>query len=213
MTEGGEMSRLRSKLTYANVIATLALFIAMGGASAVAATQLAKNSVGTKQLKADSVTAAKIKNGAITGDKVNLASLGTVPTATSASSASTAANATQLGGIPAPGYQEKVMWARVSEEGKILAQSGGISVEAHPYAGAYYLHFPGQVAGRGLFTSPAETEGTTHSDVSILSTPCGGGSSDALKCPIGGDTTNDAFVETLINGTTANSDFYIAVMP
>ncbi len=44
------MKRVRVKLTYANVVATLALFIAIGGASAFAASQLAKNSVGTKDL-------------------------------------------------------------------------------------------------------------------------------------------------------------------
>jgi hypothetical protein len=50
---------LRRHLTYANVAATLALFLALGGA-AYAATQLPKNSVGTKQLKKGAVTAAKI---------------------------------------------------------------------------------------------------------------------------------------------------------
>jgi hypothetical protein len=59
------MSKLRGKLTYANVIATLALFIAVGGASAFAASHLAKNSVGTKQLKNGAVTAAKVKSGSL----------------------------------------------------------------------------------------------------------------------------------------------------
>ncbi len=53
------MNFLRRHLTYANVAATLALFLALGGA-AYAATQLPKNSVGTKQLKKGAVTAAKI---------------------------------------------------------------------------------------------------------------------------------------------------------
>ena len=64
------MRTIRSRLTYANVIATLALFIAIGGASAFAASKLAKNSVGTKQIKNQAVTAAKIQNGAITGAQV-----------------------------------------------------------------------------------------------------------------------------------------------
>jgi hypothetical protein len=50
---------LRRHLTYANVAATLALFLALGGA-AYAATQLPRNSVGTRQLRKGSVTAAKI---------------------------------------------------------------------------------------------------------------------------------------------------------
>ncbi|HTT95431.1 MAG TPA: hypothetical protein VMF55_12215 [Solirubrobacterales bacterium] len=53
------MGFLRRHLTYANVVASLALFLAFGGA-AFAATQLPKNSVGTKQLKKGAVTASKI---------------------------------------------------------------------------------------------------------------------------------------------------------
>jgi hypothetical protein len=53
------MRRLAGRLSYANVIATLALFVALGG-SAYAATQLKKNSVGTKQLKNGAVTSKKI---------------------------------------------------------------------------------------------------------------------------------------------------------
>lgn len=59
------MRTTRSKLTYANVVATLALFIAIGGASAFAASKLAKNSVGTKQIKHGAVTGAKVKSGSL----------------------------------------------------------------------------------------------------------------------------------------------------
>jgi hypothetical protein len=83
------LHQLRKRLTYANVMSSIAVFLVLGGATAFAATHLGKNSVGTKQLKANAVTTAKIKknavtgakikNGAITGAKVNLGSLGTVP--------------------------------------------------------------------------------------------------------------------------------------
>src|ERR1700759_1361338 len=53
------MSFLRRHLTYANVVASLALFLALGGA-AFAATQLPRNSVGTGQLRREAVTAGKI---------------------------------------------------------------------------------------------------------------------------------------------------------
>lgn len=64
------MTLLRGKLTYANVVATLALCIAVGGASAFAATQLPKNSVGTKQLKKTAVNTAKLKDEAVTEAKI-----------------------------------------------------------------------------------------------------------------------------------------------
>lgn len=55
------MKRIRAHLTYANVIATLALFLVLAGGTAFAAKQLLpKNSVGAKQLKKGAVTPAKL---------------------------------------------------------------------------------------------------------------------------------------------------------
>src|SRR6185295_3088270 len=90
------MRRLSGKLTYANVVSTICLVLLLGGGAAYAASHLAKNSVGTKQLKKNSVTTEKIKKNAVTGAKVkkqsltgediNLAKLGTVPSAQLANS-------------------------------------------------------------------------------------------------------------------------------
>jgi hypothetical protein len=67
--QGEEKMRIpRPKLNYANVIATIALFVALGGAAVAAG--LPKNSVGTKQIKRGAVTAAKIRRGAIISGKI-----------------------------------------------------------------------------------------------------------------------------------------------
>lgn len=58
------MKRFRSKLTYANVISTICLFLVLGGGAAFAATQLPKNSVGSKQIKKEAVTPAKLSSAA-----------------------------------------------------------------------------------------------------------------------------------------------------
>jgi hypothetical protein len=63
------VSRLKSRLTYANVTATIALFLALGG-GAFAAIHLPKKSVGTKQLKAKAVTNPKLGDKAVTADKL-----------------------------------------------------------------------------------------------------------------------------------------------
>lgn len=76
------MKKIGGRLTYANVVATLALFLAIGGAGAFAATQLARNSVGSRQLKANAVTATKIKDGAVTQAKISAAALATLKGAT-----------------------------------------------------------------------------------------------------------------------------------
>ena len=67
------MTSLRGKLSYANVVATLALVLAVAGipsAVAITANKVKKNAVGTKQLKNGSVTAAKLANGNVTASKL-----------------------------------------------------------------------------------------------------------------------------------------------
>jgi hypothetical protein len=64
------MTKLRAHLTYANVLATLTLFAVLAGGTAIAANQLAKNSVGKKQLKANSVSAKKLKKNSVTAAKI-----------------------------------------------------------------------------------------------------------------------------------------------
>jgi len=58
------LKSIRSRLSYANVTATLALFVALGGVGYAAAT-LPRNSVGNAQLKRDAVTGGKVRGGAI----------------------------------------------------------------------------------------------------------------------------------------------------
>jgi hypothetical protein len=58
------VARIRTKLTYANVVATLALFVALGGVS-YAAVELPARSVGTRELKTGAVTSGKVRNGTL----------------------------------------------------------------------------------------------------------------------------------------------------
>jgi hypothetical protein len=62
------MKRFLPRLTYANVIASLALFIALGGAAVAAG--LPKNSVGPNQIKKGAVTAKAIRKQAVTSGKI-----------------------------------------------------------------------------------------------------------------------------------------------
>ena len=61
---------LRPRLTYANVASTLALFLALTGAGAYAAGQLAPKSVGERQLRPGAVTAEKLRKNAVTAPKI-----------------------------------------------------------------------------------------------------------------------------------------------
>ncbi|HVW46401.1 MAG TPA: hypothetical protein VHA76_05060 [Solirubrobacterales bacterium] len=103
----------RRHLTYANVVSTLCLFLALGGGGAFAATKLAKSSVGTEQLKGeavtkgklapDSVNGKKVVDNSLTGSDIQASTLGKVPSAgyaenaghaTTAGSADSASSAT-----------------------------------------------------------------------------------------------------------------------
>lgn len=114
------MQQIRKRLTYANVMSSLAVFLVLGGATALAA-GLGKNTVGTKQIKNNAVTTAKIKNGAVTGAKVkndsltgtqiNSSTLGKVPSATNADHAASASAVTE--GAVTPAGLAKIPAARV----------------------------------------------------------------------------------------------------
>jgi hypothetical protein len=63
------MKAIGRRLTYANVVSTIALFLVLAGGAAYAA-KVAKKSVGPSQLKANAVTTAKIKANSITTRKI-----------------------------------------------------------------------------------------------------------------------------------------------
>ena len=79
------LSRISSKLNYSNVIASLALFVALSGVAVAAG--LPKNSVGPKQLKRGAVTPAKLRKAAVTSAK--LAQGAVIPGKLSANAVST----------------------------------------------------------------------------------------------------------------------------
>jgi hypothetical protein len=62
------MNSSRPKLSYSNVIATVALFVALGGAAIAAG--IPRHSVGARQLKRGAVTTAALRRGAVTSAKL-----------------------------------------------------------------------------------------------------------------------------------------------
>ena len=82
-------SRLRHHLTYANVMSTLAVFIALGGSSYAAVT------LSGSKLKHRSVPGAKLKRNSITNLEVRESRLGRVPRAASADLAASLIDTTE----------------------------------------------------------------------------------------------------------------------
>ena len=66
----GTVRQIRQRLTYANVAATLALFLAVGGATAIAASRLPRNSVGPRQLQPNAVRTGQLGRNAVRTGKI-----------------------------------------------------------------------------------------------------------------------------------------------
>ncbi|MDX6633776.1 MAG: hypothetical protein QOG26_1781 [Solirubrobacterales bacterium] len=104
------MSTIRARLTYANVVATIALFIALGG-GAVAASTLGR----------DAVKSRNIAPNAVHGSDVKESSLGTVP------------DADALGGLP--GFYFQLGVGYTDEASDIGVDLGSTVIGAYDFAG------------------------------------------------------------------------------
>jgi len=80
-----------SRLTYSNVVATLALFIALGGSA------YAAGHITSRDVKDRSLRGKDIRRNTLTGKEVKESKLGRVPRAKSATTAGSAARATTAG--------------------------------------------------------------------------------------------------------------------
>jgi hypothetical protein len=104
---------MRLKLTYANVTSTIALFIALTGATAFAASKLPDKSVGEFQLRPGAVTAEKIRKAAVTAPKIKE---GAVKQGKIANSSITAAKLA-LGAVASSSIQEgSITSAKIASE-------------------------------------------------------------------------------------------------
>jgi hypothetical protein len=206
-------TRLARKLTYANVVSSICLFLLLGGGAAYAAAQLGTNSVGPKQLKKNAVTTAKIKNGAVTGAKIKASTVGTVPNATSAIIATNAANAAALGGQPPAAFQQRVRWALVDADGSILSQSGGITNLHDPFSckpGCDFLDFGSSQAGKAVVVS-----GFLGGEAAVLRGAVCGDLPDSVGCVSGATPVNDPnhviVRANAVGGGFADRAYYVAV--
>ena len=100
------MRGIRPHLTYANVMATIAVFgVFVGSAWAVSkigTNQIERGAVTAQKLHRNAVATKKIKDEAVTGVKAKESSFGQVPTAKHADDAT---DATRLDGKPASDYR------------------------------------------------------------------------------------------------------------
>src|SRR3954468_15236725 len=114
------LARVRHRLSYANVVATLALFVALGG-TGYAASQLTG-----RDIKNRSLSRVDIKKNALTGTEINESRLKQVPSA---------ANATNANSAPAADVSKNsqnadaATVAGIANDARALAGQGAASFE------------------------------------------------------------------------------------
>jgi len=141
--------RIRAQMTYANVTATLALVLALGGGTAWAASKIRTRQIGYHavtgaKLDTNAVTASKIRNGSVGTDDVKDGSLLAADLAPEA--------------VPEP---EATTWGVVTSAGA-LAHGEGVTSVAPGVAGVTTATFPQDVSGCAVV---ATVGGTTPEDL------------------------------------------------
>lgn len=152
-------SKFRSHLTYANMTATIAVFLALGGGVAWA---LGTNSVRSKHIVNGQVKSVDAANNGLTGVDVNEATLGQVPNAANAANANTldGFNSTAFAQTGSEAWHElapgdfNACWLNTAEPGRNTAgyyrdPSGVVHLKGH-------VNRQGtDGCGRVIFTLPA----------------------------------------------------------
>jgi hypothetical protein len=144
------IGRLRQRLTYANVTATLALFIALGGSS-YAALALPRNSVGTKQIRPSAVRSSDVKTRSLQVSDLSLRARRTLT-----------GRIGPAGPPGPPGAPAARHFAAVSAAGALIrgnATSGGHEAAV----GTYVIGFAERVSGCAFTATLGTTDGNTVS--------------------------------------------------
>jgi hypothetical protein len=144
------MGRLRHKLTYANVVSTIALFLALAGGSVYAASKIGAGSirkgairsfhiknrqVRRQDIAGGSINSRKVSNSSLTGKDIKESTLGLVPSAQDAHT---------VGGIT-----ERVVRASLPNSGSTtpVVSLGGLTAILSCPGGTATLEVRGSVSG------------------------------------------------------------------
>ena len=196
----GFTRHLRRRLTYANVVATLALFAALGGSS-YAAIKLAPGSVGNKELRNGAVTSTKVKKGSLLARDFKPGQVPRGPTGPSGPAGAAGlvgpAGPTGPAGVPGPRGPSDVWTLRkTGQNNAITLPAGSFVVGGTVYFGqarapqctVWHATGPGSATGRtafgpatnGQYTLPVADAFTTTTPQAIW-VECTGASSPEIE--------------------------------
>jgi hypothetical protein len=156
------MRRVRTHLSYANVMATAAVFIALGGTS-YAVTQLPKNSVGSKQIRSGAVGASEIRTGAVRSKDIRDRSVA-LKDISKAARGSLRGQTGATGPQGPPGVGVTTLAAAVTAEGRYIRSKGTTADgTSHTSSGVYKLDFNRDLSSCYVAATIASTRGNTAS--------------------------------------------------
>lgn len=136
------LQRLKNRISPATVLATMALFAALGGVSYAAGKigtgQIKNGAVTKKKLHRNAVATGKIVNNAVTGAKVAEGTLGTVP------------DASQLGGKGPAGFESHGFGGGDSSTVSLPSNSDTVVSSLQLPAGTYLVLARGGINNNGV---------------------------------------------------------------
>jgi hypothetical protein len=224
------VKQISKRLTYANVMSSIAVFMVLGGATAFAATKIGANEIKANSIKTgkivkEAVTAGKIKNSAITTGKLANGAVvadkiadNAVTTAKIANEAVTGAkvaknsitganvNASTLGVVPEATVGSPRAYAYIGPGGTIRtdAPSGGITNAnlTKPVAGTYCVN------NLPFTPKTAQVSGDTFGDndniIGVLV-----GTRDDAQCPGSEQVAVQNF--DLSSGVLSDDEFFLVI--
>jgi hypothetical protein len=98
----------------------------------------------------------------------------------------------------------------VRPDGGIAAQSGGITLAAHPSSGTYILNFGSATTGHAIVALGGYAGDDSEQRGETSAGPCGGGS-EGRTCPTSFDTTSHVIVQTRISAGTQGDHAFSVV--
>lgn len=165
------MKKIRNRLTYANVMSSLAVFLVLGGATAFAATKIGSNEIKanailTGKIKKEAVTTSKIKNAAINNAKLADGSVSNAKLADgSVTENKIAAGAITTSKLSASAQPTPVASLRVTSTGALVSASPGVDVVKG--GGSFYCVKLPFAASGGAVSTTGNAEAGSHAQVSV----------------------------------------------
>ena len=193
------MSRVRSHFSYANVMASVAVFIALGGTS-YAVSQLPRNSVGAKQIRPSAVGASELRTSAVRSKAIKDRGVA-LRDITLGARNSLRGQTGPTGPQGPPGPPAATLSAAVLPAGNLARSQGTASVRAnHTTTGVYRVDFNRDIGSCYVFATISTTRGNAAGGeiVSEIGTAPGESNSVYVR-------TSDS------NGTALDLPFHVIV--